>query len=199
MYQTISLAPAPFFEVAAPVGELRIAAAADCDLTAITSIYREHCAHGFGAHESPIPDETEMARRLTNAQEAGLPVLVAIDGDGTVQGFTYARPWRERAGYRHTVEDSIYVAHRARRQGVGKLLLDRLIDACEALGVRRMIAVIGDARNKASIELHQSLGFELCGYFPGASTRPDETGAFEELDVAMLQRALGARQMVGHA
>src|SRR3954453_8666393 len=121
MYQTISLAPAPFFDVTPPVGELRIAAADDGDLTAITSIYREHCVHGFGAHESPVPDETEMARRLTLAPEAGLPTLVAIDGHGTVHGFTYARPWRERAGYRHTVEDSIYVADSARRQGVGQL------------------------------------------------------------------------------
>lgn len=178
---------------------LRVAPLERGQLAAVTTIYREHLRTGLGSFEDPLPDEAEMARRLAAVEASQLPALVVLDDRGLVRGFSWARPWRERAGYRGTVEDSIYVARAARRQGIGRLLLGHLVDACGALGCRRMIAVVGDARNRPSIRLHESLGFEACGLLPGAGWRPGPDGGMVEQDVLLLQRKLGAPAITGRA
>ena len=81
-------------------------------------------------------------------------------------GYAYAGPFRLRAAYRYTVEDSVYVGPEAVGRGVGRALLSELIAACEALGLRQMVAVIGDSGNAASIGLHQALGFAPAGIAP---------------------------------
>jgi phosphinothricin acetyltransferase len=183
----------------AGAGRLTVARADPGHVVAITTIYRDHLARGLGTHEDPVPDAAEMGRRLAAVTGAGLPALVALDARGVVRGFAWARPWRERAGYRGTVEDSIYVAREARRQGVGRLLLGRLVQACTALGCRAMIAVVGDARNRASIRLHESLGFEVCGLLRGAGSRPLPGGGELAQDVVLLQRALAGATAAGRA
>ena len=63
--------------------------------------------------------------------------------------------------HRYTVEDSIYVAPNAVGTGVGKTLLGRILEDCTTLGMRQVIAVIGDSGNAGSIALHAALGFEM--------------------------------------
>jgi phosphinothricin acetyltransferase len=129
-----------------------------------------------------------MARRLAELEAQGLPAFVALDERRLVRGFTWASPFRFRAHYRYTVEDSIHIHPSARRQGVGEALLRRLVEACADRGYRQMIAVVGDSRNRASIALHEKLGFQPCAYFPSIGhRRPGEW-----CDTVMLQRALGA-------
>ncbi|MFL5337194.1 MAG: GNAT family N-acetyltransferase [Geminicoccaceae bacterium] len=154
-------------------------------LPEMAAIYREQVAAGLGSFEDPLPDAAELGRRLAAVAEAGLPAYVAVDGDGRVLGFCWARPFRAIAAYRATVEDSIHVASDARRHGVGRMLLEALIAACIQLDCRQMIAVVGDARNLASIRLHESLGFKAVGYLPNAGHKPG--GA---VDVVLLQRSL---------
>jgi L-amino acid N-acyltransferase YncA len=157
-------------------------------LPEMAAIYREQIAAGLGSFEDPLPDAAELGRRLAAVAEAGLPAYVAVDDDGRVLGFCWARPFRAIAAYRATVEDSIHVASDARRHGVGRALLEALIAACSRLDCRQMIAVVGDARNLASIRLHESLGFKAVGFLPGAGAKP--SGA---VDVVLLQRSLHAR------
>ena len=166
-----------------------LAAATPRHIPAITTIYRTQIEDGLGSHEDPLPDAAEMARRLAELQAQGLPAFVALDERRVVRGFTWATPFRFRAHYRHTVEDSIHIHPSARRQGVGEALLRRLIDACAERGYRQMIAVVGDSRNRASIALHEKLGFQPAGYFPAIGRRPGEW-----CDTVMLQRALGAER-----
>ena len=79
-----------------------------------------------------------------------------------------------------------YLLPEARGQGVGKALLAELIGRCERLGIRQMLAVIGDAENRGSISVHKSCGFEHTGTFAAAGWK------FERwLDVVMMQRRLG--------
>lgn len=137
----------------------------DADIGAITAIYAWNVENGLGTFEEIPPDAAEMARRRQAFLDRGLPYLVA-EQDGQVLGYAYAGPFRLRAAYRYTVEDSIYVAPDAAGKGVGKVLLAALIEACEALGFRQMCAVIGDSGNAASIGLHAALGFEHKGVFP---------------------------------
>lgn len=185
--------------VPAVLTRVRLAEARDEHLAAITLIYRHGVSTGTATYEDPLPDEAAMAGRLAAVRAAGLPALVALGEEGRVLGFAWARPFRERAGYRLSVENSIYVAADARRQGVGSLLLERLIQACRALGCRRMVAVIGDARNAASIALHREAGFETAGFFPGLGMRPRPEGGLEEVDVLMMQCCLAGSNLVGHA
>ncbi|HEX2528896.1 MAG TPA: GNAT family N-acetyltransferase [Geminicoccus sp.] len=166
-----------------PTANLRLAT--EADLPAIVAIYAEQLAAGLGSWEEIAPDYAAMAARFAAVRAADLPWLVAADPDGRVLGYAHARPFRALSAYRHTVEDSIHVAAAARGQGVGRHLLDALCDVCAARGYRQMIAVIGDARNRASIGLHEACGFKPCGFLPGAGEK-----AGEPVDVVMMQRGL---------
>ena len=137
----------------------------DADLPAIAAIYGWNVLNGLGTFEEVPPDIAEMARRRAGFLDKGMPYLVA-EQDGAVLGYAYAGPFRLRAAYRYTVEDSVYVGPEAVGKGVGKALLSALIAACEAQGLRQMCAVIGDSGNAASIGLHASLGFQQRGLFP---------------------------------
>jgi L-amino acid N-acyltransferase YncA len=137
------------------------AATAD-DAEAMAAIYGHHVLNGFGTFETVPPDAGWMDGRRRDVQGFGLPFLVAEDA-GRVLGYAYAGPFRPRPGYRFTVEDSVYVAPDAIGKGVGRAVLTPVLAACEALGLRQVVAVIGDSQNAASIGLHKSLGFEHAG------------------------------------
>ena len=137
------------------------AATAD-DAEAMAAIYGHHVLHGFGTFETVPPDAGWMDGRRRDVQGFGLPFLVAEEA-GRVLGYAYAGPFRPRPGYRFTVEDSVYVAPDAIGKGVGRAVLTPVLAACEVLGLRQVVAVIGDSQNAASIGLHKSLGFEHAG------------------------------------
>ena len=139
-----------------------IRAAEAADAGALAAIYGDAVLHGFGTFETVPPDAQWMDARRREIQGYGLPYLVAEDA-GQVLGFASAGPFRPRAGYRFTVEDSVYVAPSAKGRGVGRALLSAVLEACEAFGVRQVAAVIGDSQNAASIALHLALGFEHAG------------------------------------
>jgi L-amino acid N-acyltransferase YncA len=141
---------------------MRIRAATEADSKALAAIYGHHVLHGFGTFEEEPPSVGEMTTRMAAVQARGLPYLVA-ERDQSVVGFAYASPFRPRAAYRYTVEDTVYVAPDCVGQGVGKALVREVIAICEALGLRQMIAVIGDSANAGSIGLHRSLGFAQTG------------------------------------
>jgi phosphinothricin acetyltransferase len=159
----------------------------DADLPAIAAIYAHHVTHGFGSFEEVPPEPAELARRRREILEKGLPYLVASDAAGGILGYAYASPYRTRSAYRFTVEDSIYVAPQAARRGIGRRLLQALIERCTNAGYRQMIAVIGDSGNDGSIGLHQSLGFARTALLP---TIGFKRGRW--VDCVMMQRPLGA-------
>ena len=163
---------------------MRLRPAAPEDIPAIQAIYAHHVLTGLGTFEEVPPSPVEMAERCAAVVDRGLPWLVAEDGE--VLGYAYAGPFRTRAAYRFTVEDSVYVAEAARGKGVGKALLTAIIAECEAMGLRQMVGVIGDSGNAASIVLHRACGFELTAIAPAVGWK------FERwVDVVWMQRALG--------
>jgi L-amino acid N-acyltransferase YncA len=139
-----------------------IRAATRDDADALAAIYGHHVLHGFGTFEEEPPSPAEMETRRAAIAARGLPYLVA-EADGKVLGFAYAGPFRPRAAYRYTVEDSVYIAPEAIGKGVGKAVLSAVIEACAALGIRQVVAVIGDSGNAGSIGLHRALGFTDAG------------------------------------
>ena len=165
--------------------ELTIRDATAADLPAIAAIYASEVRDHVNTYEYDVPDEAEMRRRMQGIVEAGYPYLVAELG-GQLLGYAYASSYRARAGYRFTVENSVYVAAGQQGRGAGAALLERLIAECEARGYRQMIAVIGEPTNTASIRLHEKFGFQLVGVFHGIAWKHDRW-----LDTVQMQRALG--------
>src|ERR1041385_4095084 len=115
---------------------LAIRPATPADIPAITRIYAPAVEHGTASFELSPPDEKEMARRMADLTGKGFPYLVAQSG-GKIAGYAYVGPYRTRPAYRHTVEDSVYIAPDMYRRGVGRALLVALIEECETRGYRQ--------------------------------------------------------------
>lgn len=165
-------------------GEALVRPAGEADLAAVQRIYAGHVLEGTGTFEETPPDLTEIIARWQGVNARGLPYLVACHG-GSVKGFAYAAPFRPRSAYRFTVEDSIYVDPGAVGSGLGGMLLETLIDRCCALGMRQMIAVIGDSANARSIRLHGRYGFKRAGVLVDAGFKFNRW-----LDAVFMQRRL---------
>jgi len=155
------------------------------DIPSITAIYAHHVLHGTGTFEVTPPTTEDMRARREDVLSKGLPYLVAVDGD-KVLGFAYCNWFKPRPAYRFSAEDSIYLAPEANGQGLGRLLLTELMAQAEKAGVRKLIAVIGDSANAASIGVHRSAGFEHVGTLKSCGWKFDRW-----LDVVMMDKALG--------
>ena len=160
--------------------------AADADLPAIQFIYAHHVLHGLASFEEVPPGVDELRTRMAAVRAAGLPYLVA-EVDGAVAGYAYATLYRPRSAYRHTVEDSVYVAQGMAGRGIGAALLSALITRCEAGPWRQMMATIGQGDgNRGSIALHTRMGFTRIGALRSVGFKHGQW-----LDTVLMQRPLG--------
>lgn len=160
--------------------------ATDADLPAIQAIYAQHVLHGVASFEETPPSVDELKSRHASVLSHGLPYLVA-EVEGKIAGYCYATPYRPRAAYRNTIEDSIYMDHAFRGRGIGRVLLQTLIERCEAGPWRQMAAVIADGGSGGSASLHRSLGFEVVGTLKAVGFKHGRW-----LDTTLMQRSLGA-------
>ena len=157
----------------------------DSDMAAIQKIYAHHVLHGLASWEETPPDEAEIRRRCDAITVDGFPYIVALS-EGEILGYAYASKYRPRPAYRHTVENTIYVKDGAHRRGIGRKLLAELITRCTDMGLRRMVAIIGDSANSGSIGLHESAHFEHVGTIPSCGFKNGQW-----LDQVIMQRSLG--------
>ena len=162
----------------------RLRHATPADLDACRAIYALEVAEGTASFELEPPDLAEIRRRHAAVVAAGSVWLVA-ELDGGIGGYAYAGAYRPRPAYRHTLENSVYVARDARGHGLGRLLLDRLVLETAAKGFREMVAVIGDSANAASIGLHAACGFRHVGTLENVGFK---FGRW--LDTVLMQRGL---------
>lgn len=167
-----------------PPAAIAIRDVQDSDLPTITAIYNHNILTTTATYELDPLSPSAMRAKLSAAQEAGFPCLVAEESPSPspssssspsesespkVLGYAYASAFRPRPAYRFTVEHSIYVASDARARGVGRLLMEALVKECERLGFRQMVAVIGDGRpDSPSVLFHEKLGFRYSGRLEGS-------------------------------
>jgi len=122
----------------------------------VARIYAEGIATGNATFESSVPDWERWD--ASHLPEHRFVALV----DGRVVGWIAASAVSDRCVYGGVVENSIYVGADARGKGVGRALLERLIDSTERAGVWTIETGIFP-ENEASIRLHERAGFETVG------------------------------------
>ena len=132
------------------------------DSAAVADIYRTAVEGSHVSFEERAPSPSEMADRMHGVL-AHTPWLVA-ESDGAVSGYAYAGPHRERAGYRWSVDISVYVAEGHRGKGIGRVLYDTLLDYLRRQGFVNAYAGIA-LPNPASIALHESIGMRQIGVY----------------------------------
>ena len=155
------------------------------DAGGIRDIYGHYVLNGLSSFEILPPDEGEIRTRIKRVKERGHPFLAA-ETDDEISGYAYASTYRQREAYNHTLENSIYVSPDYVRQGIGMRLLSDLIKVCDQLGIRQLIAVIGDSDNHASINLHTKCGFNQVGLLPSTGYKHDRW-----VDTVLMQRGIG--------
>ncbi len=140
------------------------------DAAGIKEIYNDAVANTTAIWNDIEVDTADRAAWLEDRQNSGYPVLVAVDTRGQVLGYASFGDWRSWDGYRHTVEHSVYVRSDSRGFGIGKTLMDALIERARRLGKHVMIGAI-EANNEASIRLHQKFGFVEVGRLREVGTK----------------------------
>jgi L-amino acid N-acyltransferase YncA len=163
-----------------------VGAATPADLERVADIFAHYVWNTAATFEETPPTVAGWRRRLDDLAGLGLPFLVARTG-GQVAGYAYASPWRPKPAYRHTVEDSVYLAPDRTGQGLGRALLGELLTRCGQAGARQVVAVIADAGadSEASIALHRSFGFAHAGRLTGVGHKHGRW-----IDTVLMQRDL---------
>jgi len=142
--------------------EIRLARSGDAE--AIRAIYNHEVRTSTATFD--IVERSVSAQEIWMADRSGaFSVLVAVEGgpdDQIIMGFASLSPFRERAAYRSTVENSIYVADGYRNRGVADRLMGDLVQVARTSGFHSVIARIGGG-NEASTTLHAKHGFVEVG------------------------------------
>jgi phosphinothricin acetyltransferase len=146
------------------VEEITLRKAGIADLKQITEIYNYYVVNSVVTFDIEQTTEGYWQEKLEYLEGLELPFIVAQSGSGNIFGFAYVAPWRQKAAYRRTVEDTIYLRPAAIGKRIGTRLLKELIDLSKAAGVKEIVAVISDKGADPSIALHEAFGFKKQGH-----------------------------------
>ncbi|WP_433610937.1 N-acetyltransferase family protein [Prescottella agglutinans] len=134
------------------------------DLPGILEIHNEAIANSTAIWDETLADLDERRSWFDDRRRRGFPILVA-DIDGRVAGYASYGVWRPKTGYRHTVENSVYVHVDFHRRGIATTLMTELIARARAGGVHVIVASV-EATNATSIALHERFGFRVVAQMP---------------------------------
>ena len=146
------------------VDEITLRKASVADLKQVTEIYNYYVVNSVVTFDIEQTTESYWQEKLDYLEGLELPFIVAESSSGNILGFAYVAPWRQKAAYRRTVEDTIYLRPAAIGKRIGTRLLKELIDLSKAAGVREIVAVISDKGAAPSIALHEAFGFKKQGH-----------------------------------
>jgi phosphinothricin acetyltransferase len=156
------------------------------DMPAVLALYRHYVRNSVVTFDEKAPTLAAYKSRFLHLQKLGYPFRLALSPTGTLLGFAYVFPFREKSAFRKTVESSIYLGPAALGRGLGRTLLGDLIDHCEIAGLKEIIAVIADQGAEASLALHTGFGFVETGRMGKVGYKFDRW-----LGIIMMQKSLG--------
>lgn len=132
------------------------------DLDAINAIYNHYVPISTATYDNELMSADQRRSWFTGRLPIH-PVTIA-ERDSRVVGWGALGPFRAKPGYRHTVENSVYIHPDCQRTGVGAAILADLIDRARKLGLRAIVAGV-DAEQPASLALHVKFGFVKVAHF----------------------------------
>jgi len=141
-------------------GEPRVRDAVEADAPSLMRIYNREVLETTATLDAE-PRTLEQQTRWM-AERSGGHVVIVLEIAGRVVGFASLSPFKERAAYRPTVENSIYIDADHQGQGLGRVLMHELIARARLHGFHSVIARIAGG-NPASVALHESFGYQVVG------------------------------------
>lgn len=160
---------------------LRLATVADAEQ--IREIYNYEVQHTTATFDL-VPRTLAEQQQWLADRSGAFATIVATDDAGTVVGFGALSAYKERAAYRTSVENSVYVRRGRHGEGIGRLLLTELLATAARSGFHTVFARI-NAASEASVALHRA-----CGYEPVGIEREVGRKFGRWHDVALMQRLL---------
>lgn len=151
-------------EVDPSIEDITLRSAKADDMKQIAEIYNYYVTNSVVTFDIEATTEATWTEKLEYLEGLELPFIVAQSASGTIFGFAYVAPWRQKAAYRRTVEDTIYLRPAAIGKRIGTRLLTELIERSRAAGVKEIVAVISDKGADPSIALHEAFGFKRQGH-----------------------------------
>ena len=130
------------------------------DAAAIAEIYNHEVEHTTATFDL-VPRTLDDQRAWIEARSGAFAAVIA-DIEGEVLGFAALSPYKERAAYRTSVESSVYVRRDRHGAGIGRALMEHLLDVATASGFHTVLARI-EASGATSRRLHETCGFHLVG------------------------------------
>jgi phosphinothricin acetyltransferase len=164
--------------------EVTIRPAVEGDLPDIATIYNHEVANSHATFDLEPPTLAYWQQRLEGAQR-GDHLLVAVDPDGAVVGYSYSWSYRPRPAYNRTRETSIYVDPLVRGRGIGRRLYPALLEEMADSGIHTAVALVA-LPNPSSSALHEACGFAQVGTMREVGYKFDRW-----VDVAWYQKMLG--------
>ncbi|MBL0922677.1 MAG: N-acetyltransferase family protein [Phycisphaerales bacterium] len=131
------------------------------DLPAIFAIYNEQVLHGTATFDTEVKELPRDEAWLTARDLSRHPVIVA-ELDGRVAAWGSLSQWSARCAYARAAEESVYVHEDFRGRGLGRVVLEALIERGRRAGLGVLLARIAEG-NPASIALHERVGFRRIG------------------------------------
>lgn len=133
------------------------------DAAEITAIYNYYIRESVSTFDMEEWSVEKMEERIKDIS-ASYPYFVYRTAEGSMAGFCYAHPWKEKDAYKRTLETTVYVSPDHLGKGIGRMLMEKLIESCRQCGFLSLIACITEG-NTSSFVLHEKLGFEKVSHF----------------------------------
>ncbi|HLU63241.1 MAG TPA: GNAT family N-acetyltransferase [Protaetiibacter sp.] len=152
-------------EVPAPEPEFafRIREATEADLPHIREIYNHYVVNSTVTFDEEPQTLAELRAKFRHTAKLDYPWIVAVSPSGQILGYATVAPWKQKAAYRYTVENSIYLSAGATGKGLGTALMAELLERAKEAGIKEVVAVIADRGAEASIAMHERFGFREVG------------------------------------